>query len=321
MRIFVTGATGAIGFAVVKELLTAGHQVIGLARSDASGEKLRKVGAQVKIGAIENMDILGQAASASDGVIHTAFYHQISHMPFGTRLRVFLGGAPNQIVERFMRAAVNADRLAIEMFGNTLAGSNRPLVVPFASLALRQGQLATEDQSYDPMFYAAARARTEDTLAGFASRDVRTSAIRLPPTVHSAERAGLATMLMEIAGKKKESAYLGDGKNHWPSVHRDDAARLFRLALEKGEAGGTYHAIAEQGIPFRDIAQAIGERMNVPVVGKSEKLAAKHFGFLAPFIGVDNLVSSARTRVVLGWEPTHRSLFADLKQGAVIDGR
>jgi nucleoside-diphosphate-sugar epimerase len=319
MRIFVTGASGAIGFAVVKELLASGHEVVGLTRSEASGEKLRRAGAQLTVGTIENVDLLRQAASGSDGVIHTAFYHRIAHMSFATRLGVLLGGTPGQIAQRFMKAAVKADRRAIEVFGNTLMGSSRPLVVPFASLALHQGQLATEDQSYDPQFYAAARARTEDTLKAFASRGVRTSAIRLPPTVHSPERAGLATTLMEIARKKKESAYLGEGKNHWPSVHRDDAAHLFRLALEKGEAGGTYHAVAEEGIPFRDIAQLIGERLNVPVVGKSPIQAMKHFGFLAPFIGIDNPVSSARTRAILGWEPGRASLFADLKQQMLVE--
>ena len=312
MRVFVTGATGFIGFAIVKELIGAGHQVTGLARSEASGKKLTDAGARVHIGSIEDLDCLRRAAAAADGAIHTAFYHKISHMPLGTRLRVLLGGAPGGIVQRFMGAAVETDRRAVEAIGQSLSGTDRPLVVAFGTLSMKQGRLAIEDEAYDPTFFGAPRARTEDTLQELASRGIRTSAIRLSPIVHGAGDHGFALRLIQIARKKKESAYVGDGLNRWPSVHRLDAARLFRLALENGAAGGTYHGVAEEGIPFRDIAGLIGRRLKVPVVSKSPARAAKQFSFLAPFIPMDNPTSSKLTQERLGWRPTQPGLLADL---------
>jgi nucleoside-diphosphate-sugar epimerase len=319
MRVFVTGATGFIGFAIVKELIAAGHQVTGLARSEASGKKLANAGAQVCLGTVEDLDCLRSAAAKADGAIHTAFYHKISHMPFGMRLRVLLGGAPAGIVGRFLTAAVTTDRRALETMAQALSGTDRPLVAAFGTLAMKQGKLATEDQSYDPTFIGAPRARTEDTLKELASRGIRTSAIRLPPIVHGAGDHGFAAQLIGIARKKKESAYVGDGMNRWPSVHRLDAARLFRLALENGPAGGTYHGVAEEGIPFRDIASLIGQRVNVPVVSKSAAEAAKQFGFLGPFIPMDNPTSSRLTQEWLGWKPTHPNLLADLREADYFD--
>jgi nucleoside-diphosphate-sugar epimerase len=314
MRVFVTGATGFIGFAIVKELIESGHQVIGLARSEASGKKLAAVGARVHLGNVEDLDCLRQAASVADGAIHTAFYHKISHMPLGTRLRVMLGGAPSGIVQRFLGAAVATDRRAIETIGESLPGTDRPLVAAFGILGMRQGRLATEDETYDPAFIGAPRSQTEDTLLEMASRGVRTSAIRLSPIVHGAGDHGFAPQLIQIARKKKESGYVGDGLNRWPSVHRLDAARLFRLALENGPAGGTYHGVAEEGIPFLDIAGLIGRRLNVPVVSKSPAEAAKQFGFLGPFVSRDTPASSKLTQQRLGWKPTHPGLLADLDQ-------
>jgi nucleoside-diphosphate-sugar epimerase len=314
MKVFVTGATGFIGFAIVKELLAAGHSVTGLARSEASGKKLVAAGARVQLGTVEDLDGLRRAAAAADGAIHTAFYHKVSHMPLGTRLRVIAGGLPGRIMQRFVTAAVTTDRQAVEALAGALTGSDRPLVAAFGTLAMKQRQLASEDDAYDPDLFTAVRGRTEDTLQALSAQGLRTSAIRLPPIVHGDGDHGFAPQLIEIARKKKESAYVGDGLNRWPSVHRDDAARLFRLALEKGPAGGTYHGVAEEGIPFREIAGLIGRRLNVPVVSKSDAEAAKQFGFLAPFIPLDNPTSSRLTQELLGWRPMHRDLLADLDQ-------
>ena len=314
MRVFVTGATGFIGFAIVKELIGAGHQVTGLARSEASAKKLTDAGARVQLGSVEDLDCLRRAAGAADGAIHTAFYHKISHIPLGTRLRVLLGGSPSGIVQRFLAAAITTDRRAVETIGQSLSGTDRPLVAAFGTLSMKSGQLATEEDGYDPAFIGAPRARTEDTLQELAASGVRSSAIRLPPIVHGAGDHGFAPQLIEIARKKKESGYVSDGLNRWPSVHQRDVARLFRLALEMGPAGGTYHGVAEKGIPFREIAGLIARRLNVPTVSKSPAEAAKQFGFLGPFVGIDNPTSSALTQERLGWRPTERGLLSDLDQ-------
>ncbi len=313
MRVFVTGATGFIGFAVVQDLLAAGHQVTGLARSAASGRKLVDAGAQLVVGSVEDGDCLRRVAMASDGAIHTAFYHKISHLPLRTRMWVMLGGTPGGIVQRFMKAAVDADRRTLETLGEALLRVNGPLVGTFATLALPEGRLGTEQDCFDKAFFGAPRAETEDTLQQLAGRGVRTSAVRLPPVVHGAGDHGFAWRLIETARKKKESAYVGHGENRWPSVHRLDAARLFRLALEKGTPGGTYHGVAEEGIAFRQIAGLIGQQLKVPVVSKSSAEAARHFSFLAPFVVRDNRASNALTQERLGWRPEQMGLLADLK--------
>lgn len=313
MRVFVTGATGIIGFAIVKELIAAGHQVTGLARSAASGKRLTEAGARVLLGSVEDLDLLRRAADDADGAVHTAFYHKISHIPFGRRMGVFLGGAPGGIVQRFMKAAVEADQLALHTIGQAFSGTDRSLAAPFATMALKPGRMATEDQSYDPTFFAAPRAETEDLLQELAASGVRTSAIRLPPSVHGAGDQGFVPTLITTARKKKQSGYVGTGSNRWPSVHRSDAARLFRLALENGPKGGTYHGVAEEGIPFRDIAEVIGRRVRVPVVSKTEEQAKKQFSFLAEFVARDNPTSSRLTQDRLGWKPTQPGLLADLE--------
>jgi len=319
MKVFVTGATGLLGFAIVNELIAAGHQVTGLARSDASAKKLTDAGAKVLRGEIEDLEVLRMGAAAADGVIHTAFYHQISHLPLKTRLKVFLGGLPNGIVDRFLKAALDADRRALETMGNALRGSGRPLVGTFGTMGMKPGTVATEDQSYDPSSAGAARGGTEETMRKMASQGVRTAIVRLPPIVHGEnDRNGFVPFLIKTARKKNESVYIGDGANRWGAVHKLDAARLFRLVLEKGSAGAAYHAVAEQGIPFREIAQAIGETLNVPVVSKAPVDAAKQFGFLALFVPVDNPVSSVQTRESMGWLPTHPDLLADLQQSGYL---
>jgi nucleoside-diphosphate-sugar epimerase len=320
MRVFVTGATGFIGFAIVKELIAAGHQVNGLARSEASAKKLRDAGAQVVVGNVEDLQILRRAASRAEGVIHTAFYHKISHMPLGTRMRVFLGGAPGGIVQRFISAAVAADRRAIETMAAALPGKGSPLVATFGTLSMKPGILAVEDDIYDrdPAAFGLMRARNQDILADWATRGLRTSAIRLAPIVHGPGAYGLASRMMMTARKKKQSAYIGDGANRWPAVHQLDAARLFRLALEKGPANGVYHGVAEEGIALREIAEVLGQRLRVPAVSISAKQAARHFSFLAAAIAMDNPTSSRLTQQRLGWRPTQIGLLADLQQSEYI---
>jgi nucleoside-diphosphate-sugar epimerase len=314
MKVFVTGATGFIGSAIVTELISARHRVTGLARSDASAQKLTAAGAQVLRGDIEDLECLRRGAAAADDAIHTAFYHQIGHMNLGTRLRVMLGGTPSGIVQRFLSAAIGMDRRALETLGRALEGPDRPLVAAFATMAMKPGRLATEDDAYDPKAVGAPRGASEDTMWTLASLGIRTSIIRLPPVVHGAGDHAFAPRLIQIARKKRESAYVGDGHNRWPAVHRIDAARLFRLALEKGPAGATYHGVAEDGVPFREIAELIGRRLNVPVVSKSPAEAARQFSFMSPFISVDNPVSSKLTQARLGWNPTQPDLLSDLDQ-------
>lgn len=315
MRIFVTGATGFIGSAVVQELIKAGHKVIGLARSDAAVNSLIAAGAQVHRGNIQDLESLRNGAAAADGVIHTAFYHEITHMALSTRLRVMLGGGPSGIGSRFMAAAVETDRRAIETLGKALAGPDRPLIAAFATMGLKAGRLATEDDAYDPHSAGGSRSASEEAMLALASQGFRASVIRLPPVVHGVgDRAGFAPRLMQIARKKGASGYIGDGSNRWPAVHRLDAARLFRLALEKGDAGARYHGVAEESIPFRDIAEVIGKRVNVPVVSKTPEEAPKQFSFLAPFVSADNPTSSKLTQERLGWSPTQLGLISDLDQ-------
>jgi nucleoside-diphosphate-sugar epimerase len=320
MRVFVTGASGFIGSAVVQELIGAGHQVVGLARSDASARKLTAAGAQVHRGTIEDLESLRRGAAAADGAIHTAFFHQITHMGLGTRLRVMVGGSPSGIVSRFGSAAVGTDRRALETLGQALGGPDRPLVAAFATMAMKPSRLATEDDAYDPNSVGGPRGSSEDAMLALASRGIRATVIRLPPLVHGVgDHAGFASRLIQIARKKRESVYVGDGQNRWPAVHRLDAARLFRLALENGSAGARYHAVAEEGVPFRLIAEVIGKRVSVPVVSKSAEDAAKQLSFLGLFVPVDNPTSSKLTQERLGWRPTQPGLISDLDQPSYFE--
>jgi nucleoside-diphosphate-sugar epimerase len=291
MQVFLTGATGFIGSAIVPELLSAGHQVLGLARSDEGAKSLAATGAQVLRGDMEDLGSLRNYASKSDAVIHTAFNHDFSKFA----------------------ANCEADRLAIEALGSALIGSDRPLLVTSGLALQASGPVATEqDPPYPPSAFMP-RA-SEVTAASLQSRGVNTSVVRLPQ-VHDRAKQGLVTYLIAVARQTGVSAYLGEGLNRWAAVHVLDAARLYRLALEKGETGERYHAVAEEGISFREIAEVIGERMKLPVVSKSLEEASGHFGFLANFAGLDLVASSAQTQEKLGWHPTQVGLINDLKNG------
>ena len=300
MRVFVTGASGWIGSAVVPELLAHGHSVVGLARSDASAAALEQAGAEVVRGGIDDLDVLRDAAAASDGVIHLAFKHDIA----------FSGD---------YAGAATADSAAIETLGSALEGTGRPFFIASGVLGLTApGQVATETDGHDidpSAVGPAARALNAELALSFAERGVRSGTVRLAPTVHGEGDEGFMASIVGVAKEKGVSAYVGDGSNRWPAVHRSDAARLYRLALEQAPAGSTLHAVAEEGVSLRDIAEAIGHRLDVPVTSIDPADAAAHFGWLGGFIGLDSRASSAATRELLGWQPAGPSLIDDLDAG------
>ena len=295
MRVFVTGATGFVGSAIVEELLRAGYQVLGLVRSEAGETALRKIGAQAHFGRLEDLDRLHAGAAAVDAVIHTAFNHD------------------------FSKFAANAadDRRAIEAMGAALEGTDRPLLVTSGLALLVKDRVAVEDDRAQPSSAAYPRA-SEEAAAALAARGVRAGIVRLSPSVHGPGDHGFVPILIDIARQKGVSAYIGDGANRWPAVHRLDAARLYRLALEKGVEHGPYHAVGEEGVMFKEIAEAIAAELDVPSVSLPREDAGQHFGWFASFAEMNMSASSLKTCRILGWEPSHPTLLDDIKNAGYV---
>ena len=291
MRIFVTGASGFIGSAVVAELIDAGHDVIGLARSEQAASAVQAAGADVHRGALDDLESLRSGAGAADGVIHTAYIHDFSRMQDSAR----------------------TDLRAIETLGAALEGSGRPMVITTGTALIKPGEVATEEDWADSDSHP--RLKAEDAAKAFAARGVRTSVVRPGASVHGEGDHGFVPVLIDIARTKGVSAYIGDGSNRWPAVHRLDAAALYRLALEDAAAGSVFHAIADQGIATRDIAEVIGRHLELPIVSVAPQDAAEHFGWMGMFFGIDAPASSALTQERLGWLPARPGLLEDLEQG------
>ena len=300
MKVFVTGGSGWIGSAVVPELIEAGHEVVGLARSDASARTLEAAGAIVRRGDMDDPDGLAAAAADSDGVVHLAFQHELA----------FTGN---------FAAAAATDRRAVEAMGAALADSDRPFVLASGVLGMNVGQVSTENDGLVPgndvrANPAGRRAATALLALSLRGTGVRSCVLRLPPTVHGAGDHGFIASIIGIARQHGASGYIADGTNRWPAVHVTDAARLARLALESAPGGSVLHAIADEGVTFREIAEAIGTRLGVPTVSVAASASVEHFAHLGHFVGLDSPASAAVTRQLLGWVPTGPTLLDDLTQ-------
>jgi len=291
MRVFVTGASGFIGSAVVPELISAGHRVLGLARSEASAMALAAAGAEVLRGDLNEPKSLQAGAAEAEGVVHLGFIHDF---------------------DKF-EASIRSDLRAIETMGGVLEGSGRPFVFASGVVGLVPGRVATEEVPFDPKAHP--RAANAVVALGLAARGVRVSCVRLAPTVHGPGDHGFVKRLVEIAREKGVSGYIGEGRNRWPAVHRLDAARLFRLAFERAPAGSVVHGVADEGVPTRTIAEIIGRKLGLPVAAIAPESAGAHFGWLSRFFAMDQPASSALTRERMSWNPTHPSLVEDLEAG------
>ncbi|MEU1267160.1 SDR family oxidoreductase [Streptomyces sp. NPDC005799] len=296
MRVFVTGATGFIGSAVVRELLDAGHRVTGLARSDSSAAALAAAGAEVHRGDLDDPDSLAAGAAAADGVAHLAFIHDFS----GTF---------------DFAAACAADLRAVEAIGAVLKGSDKPFVMSSGTALLQPGRVSSEEDTAPPESFGAIRARNEDAAVALADRGVRSAAVRFSPSVHGRGDKGFVSMLIAIAREKGFVAHVGDGANRWSAVHRSDAARLVRLALESAPAGSRLHAVGDEGVPFRDIAAVIGRHLDLPVRSIAPEEADAHYGWLGHIVPRDVPASNTLTRKWLNWDPTGPGLLEDLEEG------
>lgn len=296
MRVFVTGASGWVGTAVTRELVTAGHQVLGLVRSDDKAKAIKALGAEALLGSMEDVESLRTGAAKSDGIIHTAFNHDFS---------------------KFADNSAH-DRRTIETLGAVLEGSSRPLLVTSGFARLTNGRPATEDDASPPTSESFPRV-SEHTAMALAERGIHASVVRLAPSVHGRGDKGFVPNLVNLAREKGQSAYIGDGMNYWTGVHRLDAARLYRLALERGAKGERYHAADEEGVAFKDIAAAIGKGLGVPVVSTTGDATTKHFGWFAGFAAMTMSASSAKTRKLLGWEPKQPGLLDDIANAGYCD--
>lgn len=297
MRVFVTGATGFIGSAIVSELLGAGHKVLGLSRSDAGEKMLKSLGADVQRGSLDDLESLKNGAKQTDGTIHCAFIHD-----FGSATADF---AKNCAVDE---AAINA-------MGSALAGSNKPFIGTSGVLGLAQGRAGTEDDTPNDHIPR----KSESASLALAKQGVRGMVMRLSPSVHGDGDHGFVPALIKTAREKGFSAYVGDGKNRWPAVHRVDTAKLYRLALEKGEAGGRYHGVAEEGVAFKDIAEAIANQLKIKAISKTAEEAGALLGFIGMVAGMDAPASNKITQDKLGWKPTHVGLIRDLEKGTYFE--
>jgi nucleoside-diphosphate-sugar epimerase len=293
MRVFVTGATGFIGSATVRELIDAGHQVVGLARSDEAAAALTEAGAEVHRGSLDDLDSLRSGAAAADGVIHTAYIHDFSQM----------------------ENAAQIDLRAVKTMGAALEGTGRPLVVTSGTALLGPGTVVTEDDWPDPSAAVHPRFATAVLARDLAGRGVRSSIVRPGPSVHGEGDHGFVPFVIDIARQKGVSAYIGDGSNRWPAVHRLDTGHLYRLALENAPSGSVLHAVADEGVPTREIAEVIGRHLGVPAISISPEDAQEHFGWMAMFWSLDVPASSRLTQARMGWTPTHNGLIADLELG------
>lgn len=302
MRIFLTGASGHIGSAVIPELLDAGHEVVGLARSNEAAAAVAAAGADVHRGDLDDLDNLRAVAAAADGVIHLAFKHE------AMRTGDYAG-------------AIAADLRAIETIGDALAGTGKPFVSTSGTLLLAFAGLTRAGTEADALD-AGPRVDAENAVVALADRGVRSSVVRLPPTVHSSlDHYGFVPTLIATARDKGVAAYVGDGNNRWPAGHTLDAGHLYRLALETAPAGARLHAVDDEGVPFREIAEAIGRHLDLPVISIPPEQADAHFGYLGPVVALDNPTSSARTRELLTWKPTHPGLIEDLDRGHYFTAR